>query len=191
MIPGIPRHLIEQAARDPRNAHAKDALERLGRASAPSRTLSPRESENASQGVSKATGRAGETVRLVLPLPPSVNSYWRSVPASRNRTARVLISEQGRRFKTACRNASAAQCKEPMAGDVSIRGVVYFANRRRDLDNCIKPMLDALIGVVYHDDRQICHLEFTKALDLTRPRVEVAVSVWSASSSTSAGMEDG
>jgi crossover junction endodeoxyribonuclease RusA len=123
----------------------------------------------------KGSSEAREHVALVLPLPPSVNSYWRSVPATRNRIARVLISEQGRRFKRACRTAAAAQCKSPLDGDVSLRCVVYFKDRRRDLDNVCKPLLDALNGVAYGDDRQIVHIELTKRLDPKRPRVEVTL----------------
>lgn len=172
-LSGIPAHLLVRAAALPSNAHAQDALRRALEAQGHRDTPRP---DVEPQGV---TGDAGGGVSLVLPLPPSVNSYWRSVPATRNRIARVLISEQGRRFKAACRRAAAAQCAKPLAGDVSIRCVVYFKDRRRDLDNVLKPLLDALNGVVYRDDRQVAHLEFTKALDARRPRVEMAVAVWS------------
>jgi Holliday junction resolvase RusA-like endonuclease len=60
-----------------------------------------------------------------------------------------------------------------MDGDVSLRCVVYFKDRRRDLDNVLKPLLDALNGIVYRDDRQVAHLEFTKRFDVRRPRVEL------------------
>lgn len=113
------------------------------------------------------------TVRMVLPLPPSVNSYWRSVPATRNRTARVLISQEGRRFKQRCRLVALAQCRAPMQGDVSVAAVVYFRDRRRDLDNVLKPLLDALQGAAYVNDRQIVHLDFRKALDPKAPRIEL------------------
>lgn len=114
-------------------------------------------------------------MRLTLPLPPSVNSYWRSVPASRNRIARVMISEEGRRFKIRCINAAHLQCRTPLTGDVSLRATVYFKDRKRDLDNCLKPLLDALQGIVYVNDRQVVHLDFTKALDKGNPRIEMEV----------------
>jgi crossover junction endodeoxyribonuclease RusA len=114
-------------------------------------------------------------VTLILPLPPSVNSYWRSVPATRNRRARVLISENGRRFKDACRIAGYAQCRKPLEGEVSVAGVVYFRDRRRDLDNTLKPLLDALQGIVYANDRQIARIELVRAYDQKRPRVELTV----------------
>lgn len=115
------------------------------------------------------------TLDLILPLPPSVNHYWRSVPATRNRRARVLISENGRRFKDACRLAALAQCRAPLTDDLSLRGVVYFRDRRRDLDNVLKPLLDALQGVVYANDRQIAHIELRREIDPRAPRVEITL----------------
>jgi Holliday junction resolvase RusA-like endonuclease len=85
----------------------------------------------------------------------------------------VLISEEGRRFKVRCELAAQAQCKQPLQGDISVRGVVYFKDHRRDLDNVLKPLLDALQGIAYRNDRQIVHLDFTKRLDRGNPRVEL------------------
>ena len=115
------------------------------------------------------------SLTLIVPLPPSVNSYWRSVPASRNRRARVLISEEGRRFKTRCRLVATAQCPKPLLGDVAVVATVYFRDRRRDLDNVLKPLLDALQGIAYANDRQIAHLDFRKSLDPTNPRIEMVI----------------
>jgi crossover junction endodeoxyribonuclease RusA len=116
-----------------------------------------------------------EAVSLTVPLPPSVNSYWRSVPATRSRRARVLISEEGRRFKARCQLVAQAQCRKPLAGSAAVRAVVYFRDHRRDLDNVLKPLLDALQGIAYANDRQIAHLDFTKALDPKNPRIEMEI----------------
>lgn len=123
----------------------------------------------------RVASEPGRAVELVLPLPPSVNSYWRSVPATRNSRARVLISEEGRRFKQRCQLAASAQCREPLDGEVSVRGTVYFRDRRRDLDNVLKPLLDALQRVVYTNDSQIAHIELRRAYDKARPRVELTI----------------
>lgn len=168
-LSGIPAERLRAALALPSNRSASGALQaaldRQGHGSTA-------EAANVAQ---RANSAAQEPVSLELPLPPSVNSYWRSVPASKNRIARVLISEQGRRFKRACQLAATAQCAGPMEGDVSLRCVVYFKDRRRDLDNVLKPLLDALNKVVYHDDRQVAHLELTKRFDARKPRVEVSV----------------
>lgn len=117
---------------------------------------------------------------ILLPLPPSVNHYWRSVPATRSHRARVMISENGRRFKAACRLAALAQFRVPLEGELAIRGVVFFQDRRRDLDNILKPLLDALQGAAYINDRQIVHIELTRRIDKRRPRVELVVQPYDA-----------
>ena len=47
--------------------------------------------------------------------------------------------------------------------------------RRRDLDNIAKTLLDALNGVLYLDDSQITMLLVATHVDRERPRVEVRV----------------
>jgi Holliday junction resolvase RusA-like endonuclease len=47
--------------------------------------------------------------------------------------------------------------------------------RRRDLDNVAKTILDALNGVLYLDDSQVVTLLVATHIDRERPRVEVAV----------------
>lgn len=116
-----------------------------------------------------------QPLTLTVPLPPSVNHYWRSVPATRNRRARVLISEGGRIFKRSCQLAALAQVRKPLETDLSLAAVVYFQNRRRDLDNCLKPLLDALQGAAYLNDRQIAHIEMRREIDRDRPRVELTL----------------
>lgn len=114
-------------------------------------------------------------ILLTLPLPPSVNSYWRSVPVRASRAAKVLISEEGRRFKARCRLVAQAQCRKPIDGPVELIATVYFRDRRRDLDNVLKPLLDALQGVVYINDSQVCRIDFRKAIDKANPRIEMQV----------------
>jgi Holliday junction resolvase RusA-like endonuclease len=62
-----------------------------------------------------------------------------------------------------------------MEGAVSLRATVYFRDHRRDLDNVFKPLLDALQGIAYANDRQITHLDFRKALDPKNPRIEMEI----------------
>lgn len=126
------------------------------------------------EGIDRVARAEGlRVIALTLPLPPSVNSYWRSVPATRSRRAKVLISEEGRRFKARCHLAALAQCRKPIDGPVTVRAVVYFKDRRRDLDNVCKPLFDALQGVCYRNDSQVCRIELVKAIDRANPRIEL------------------
>lgn len=58
----------------------------------------------------------------------------------------------------------------PLEGPLSCRIVLYFASPKKpakpypkgDIDNFAKSILDALNGVLYFDDSQVCLLEVTK-----------------------------
>lgn len=89
-------------------------------------------------------------VGIGLPWPPSINRYWRSV------RGRVLISREGREYRSA---VIAAAANKHRFGSSRI-AVEITANppdrRRRDLDNLPKAVLDALAHAgVYDDDSQI------------------------------------
>lgn len=108
---------------------------------------------------------------LILPLPPSHNRYWRCVGRGR-----VLVSQKGREFKERCAWVAAAQhLGEPLEGDVCVSVMFFFRDRRGDLDNKIKPLLDALEGTVYNNDRQIVTLVAQRKIDRDNPRCEVYV----------------
>jgi crossover junction endodeoxyribonuclease RusA len=108
-------------------------------------------------------------VILSLPWPPSMNHYWR------NFNGRAIISREGREFRKRVM-AWLFGWKQPLTGRLSVRiDVNPPDNRRRDLDNLLKPMLDALQHAgVYEDDSQI------DSLTITRRAVhrDGTVSVW-------------
>lgn len=104
---------------------------------------------------------------MILPLPPSVNSMWRSFKG------RTILSKQGRAYKKACAAILAGQT--PTARPVRVQLSVYMARRGCDLDNRIKPTLDVLNGTVFVDDSQVHELVVSRYLDHRRPRVEVEV----------------
>lgn len=110
-------------------------------------------------------------MKLVLPLPPSANRYWRYV------NGRVLKSAEAKDYANKCHWLVMAQSNvyDIMLGPVSFVATVYFPNKRGDLDNRIKQCLDALQGSAYVDDKQVEHLEFTRAIDKANPRVEVTL----------------
>jgi Holliday junction resolvase RusA-like endonuclease len=90
-------------------------------------------------------------IELELPFPPSVNHYYRRVGP------RTLISREGRRFREEVCDLLAAAEVDPLAGPLQIEIEVYPPDRRRrDIDNSMKALLDALQhGGAYGDDSQI------------------------------------
>ena len=63
--------------------------------------------------------------------------------------------------------------------DVSVRMWFYMPdNRRRDVDNLAKSVLDSVSGLIFKDDTQVRHVEAWKLLDRQNPRTEVEVMEW-------------
>lgn len=101
---------------------------------------------------------------IALPMPPSINRYYRTV------RGRILIAADGRKY----RDAVAESClvarsrgelgREPIQGRLAVH-VVFTApdKRRRDLDNVFKGLLDALTHAgVWGDDSQIDDLRIVR-----------------------------
>ena len=114
-----------------------------------------------------------ETSTLLLPLPPTVNLYWRHI--LHKGKPKTLISAEGRRYKELARLAARAHKPVLYHGPIAISGVVHMARNGCDLDNRVKPMLDALHGIVFQDDVQVAHLDLIRAVDRENPRVELWV----------------
>ena len=107
-----------------------------------------------------------------LPYPPTVNHYWRRVGE------RTLISCAGRAYRRRVMEALAEQRADEAEGSVAV--IVHVQppdRRRRDLDNILKALLDALQhGGAYQDDSQIDHLEVIRG-EPERPDGRVLVTV--------------
>lgn len=97
-------------------------------------------------------------VELKLPYPPSVNHYWRRVGQ------RTLISRGGRRFRASVIAQVAYSRLQPLKGELSVQVDLHPPDRRRrDIDNILKALLDALEHAeVYENDGQISHLVVTR-----------------------------
>lgn len=94
-------------------------------------------------------------MKATLPWPPSVNHYWAARGNSRYLAPRVRAWH-----KEAWAILKAAWRRKPMRGEVAVLLVLHPPDRRRrDLDNLLKAVLDALVHAgVLQDDSQVAEL---------------------------------
>ena len=93
-------------------------------------------------------------LNLILPLPPSVNSYWGFAGSRR------FLTLAAREFKKEVAHIVSQQ--SVIFGDkrLSLTATLYFKDRRKsDIDNRIKSLLDALVQAgLFDDDSQVDEL---------------------------------
>ena len=119
-------------------------------------------------------------LRLVLPIPPSINHHYATV------NGRRVLSAEGRRFKTlvgrevicalakrkAGRRFLAVQNNSPLALDLRF----YFASElRRDIDGGLKITQDAVCEALGINDNRIVEVTLRKDRDAVTPRMELAL----------------
>jgi len=102
-------------------------------------------------------------------VPPSVNGMYRG--------GRRYLTRQGKEIKQSIAWELTAQRDGALqSGDVAMNVIFYFPDKRkRDIDNCLKALLDCCTGVLYHDDSQIIELHVYKCIDAKNPRTVVQV----------------
>ncbi len=107
-----------------------------------------------------------------LSYPPSVNHYWRHVGD------RTMISRAGREYRQRVAEELAHQGVDSAGGSVALFFSVHPPDRRRrDLDNILKALLDALQhGGAYQDDSQIDSLRVVRSTPVPGGKVRVLVS---------------
>ena len=95
---------------------------------------------------------------LSLPYPPSINHYY---VRCRNH---VAIGKAGREYRAAVAQSYSAIEGKPLTCRLKIEVSVFPPDkRRRDIDNVLKALLDAMQHAgVYADDAQIVDLHITK-----------------------------
>lgn len=96
--------------------------------------------------------------KVELPYPPSINHYWRRVGRH------TLISRTGRAFRAEVIGILANRQVRMLDGPLKIEIDLHPPDRRRrDVDNALKSLLDALQhGGAYADDSQIVDLHVRK-----------------------------
>jgi len=94
-------------------------------------------------------------ITLTLPWPPSVNKYWRTYQG------RMIISAEGRSYRKAVADQVLIQRgAKHYTGKLRVQIEAFRPdNRRRDLDNLLKAVLDGCTHAgVWEDDSNIVDL---------------------------------
>lgn len=118
-------------------------------------------------------------MKLVLPFPPSVNTYWRA-PNSGPLKGRHLISAKGRAFQSAACAAIIEQLRrlpKPSSLPAAVEIVLYPPDaRRRDIDNYNKALFDALTHAgIWEDDSQVKRMLVEWAPQVPGGKVEITI----------------
>ena len=98
---------------------------------------------------------------LQLPLPPSVNAYWR------NFHGRTILSKAARDYKQSVKEYVLIN-KIPYFGDVRLQAMITIFPRDRrsiDLDNRLKGLFDSLQNAgVFDDDSQFDTIKIARGV---------------------------
>jgi crossover junction endodeoxyribonuclease RusA len=115
-------------------------------------------------------------MKLSLPFPPSVNSYWRH-PTKGKLAGRHLISEAGRAYRVAVLASVLEQRARRTSGRLAVRIFAYPPDRRRrDLDNLLKASLDALTHAgMWEDDSNIDAIDIQRRDVVPGGRLDVEI----------------
>ncbi|EEW3262255.1 RusA family crossover junction endodeoxyribonuclease [Escherichia coli] len=119
-------------------------------------------------------------MKLVLPFPPSVNTYWRA-PNKGPLKGRHLISEKGRAYQSAACSAIVDQLRrlpKPSTAPAAVEILLFPPDaRRRDIDNYNKALFDALSHAgIWEDDSQIKRMVVEWGPVTQKGKVEITIS---------------
>jgi crossover junction endodeoxyribonuclease RusA len=99
-----------------------------------------------------------DTIKLKLPYPPTVNHYWGQLGSKK------FLGKKGKEFREAVFLCAYNARKGALNSRLHIEVYLYPPDKRkRDVDNVLKPLLDALEHAgVYENDSQIDKLCITR-----------------------------
>lgn len=121
-------------------------------------------------------------MKLTLPFPPSVNTYWRA-PNKGPLKGRHLISADGRKYQSAACVAIIEQLRrlpKPSAEPAAVEILLFPPDaRRRDIDNYCKALFDALTHAgLWEDDSQVKRMLVEWGPTVKGGRVEISISMF-------------
>lgn len=110
--------------------------------------------------------------------PKSTNHLYRA--SCRGGFPSTYMTPEGKILKQAYHIEAKARANvegyKPLKGELDVSIRFYFCTqRKRDLDNMNKIILDALSGIAWTDDSQIARLHLYREFDRACPRIEVTV----------------
>lgn len=110
---------------------------------------------------------------ILLGNPLSTNHIYKT--SCVRKFASVYMSKDGKDLKESYQWQLKSQYKgKPLKTDIDLRIELFFGdNRKRDIDNYNKIVIDSLTGILFEDDSQIQSLLIIKNKDLKNPRVEI------------------
>ena len=94
----------------------------------------------------------------------SVNTHWRTA-----KYGGQYLSKAGRQFRENVQNFIKTQKHITFTGKIKVNIELYFKdNRKKDIDNYFKAILDSFNGFLYTDDSFIYQLKGSKKLGCDR-----------------------
>ncbi len=117
----------------------------------------------------------GRSMKAILPYPPSVNSLYRTIV--RGRIAMPIKTAAYRDYEGEVRRLFLEELKEPFARDlrVAVTIHVYRPQKRGDLDNTLKALLDVLHSIAFENDDQVIEIHAYRHDDKENPRASVEI----------------
>lgn len=114
-------------------------------------------------------------MKLVFPFPPSVNKLYRTV--IKGFQAMVIKSSIYRAYEGLIRRLTVDTLKQPYPKGTTVAVTLHFyrPQKRGDLDNMLKAMLDVLHGIAFEDDQQVIEIHAYRHDDKISPRASVEV----------------